>query len=361
MSEAVFSVSAVGPHVSIQDAGRSGFMRFGVPGSGPMDRISFTAANTALGNAGDLPCIEVSIAGLALECLAGAVTFAVAGGGFVVEHAGRKTGSWTIATIRAGERLVIRPGPWGSWTYLAFAGRLMAERWLGSASTHALSGFGGGHLASGQRLTILDAEVREEREGDIPCPVTARPRSELHVVLGPQERFFSPETIAAFLKGPYRLTDSYDRMGVRLHGPAVAPHGPLDMPSEPIMRGSVQVAGDGVPTILLADHQTTGGYPKIATVVDADLDALRPAARPRPCRLPGDHARAGGGASEEKGCGYRPLRCRDREMMAHEARVARHVSREDGCQPPLVLGLLRAHRTLGAVPCEILLRMGCPA
>jgi allophanate hydrolase len=274
MSEAVFSVSAVGPHVSIQDAGRVGFMRFGVPASGPMDRISFTAANTALGNAGDLPCIEVSLASLALECLAGAVTFAVAGGGFVVEHAGRRTGSWTIATIRAGERLAIRPGPWGSWTYLAFAGRLIAERWLGSASTHALSGLGGGRLASGQRLTILEAEVREEREGDIPCPVTARPRSELHVVLGPQERFFSPESIAAFLTGPYRLTDSYDRMGVRLHGPAVAPHGPLDMPSEPIMRGSVQVAGDGVPTLLLADHQTTGGYPKIATVVDADLDAF---------------------------------------------------------------------------------------
>jgi allophanate hydrolase len=101
----------------------------------------------------------------------------------------------------------------------------------------------------------------------------------LHVVPGPQDRFFAPETMTAFLAGPYRLTDAYDRMGVRLQGPALPPHAPLDMPSEPIVRGSVQVAGDGVPTVLLADHQTTGGYPKIATVIDTDLDAfvqLRP-------------------------------------------------------------------------------------
>jgi biotin-dependent carboxylase-like uncharacterized protein len=279
MSEAVLSVSFAGPHISIQDAGRYGFLRFGVPASGPMDRASFAAANVALGNPVDRPCIEISLGGLVLECMAGAVTFAVAGGGFLLDHAGRKTGSWAIATLRAGERLTIRPGPWGSWTYLAFAGTLTAEGWLGSVSTHTLSGLGGGRLASGQRLSVADAEVRENRESAIPCPVTARPRPELHVVLGPQDRFFSEETIAAFLAGPYRLTDSYDRMGVRLQGPAIPPRTLLDMPSEAIVRGSVQVAGDGIATVLLADHQTTGGYPKIATVIDTDLDAfvqLRP-------------------------------------------------------------------------------------
>ena len=279
MSEALLAVGFAGPHVSIQDAGRPGFMRFGVPASGPMDRASFAAANAALGNPPGHPAIEISMGGLVLECLSGAVTFVVAGGGFIVEQGGRKAGSWTIATLRAGERLAIRPGHWGSWTYLAFAGRIEVQGWLGSLSTHALSGLGGGRLASGQRLSVADAELREEREGAIPCPVTARPRQQLHVVPGPQDGLFSAETVAAFLAGPYRLTDAYDRMGVRLQGPGLPLGAVLDMPSGPIVRGSVQVAGDGVATVLLADHQTTGGYPRIATVIDTDLDAfvqLRP-------------------------------------------------------------------------------------
>ena len=252
MSEAVLSVGFAGPHVSIQDAGRPGFMRFGVPASGPMDRASFAAANVALGNPPGQPAIEISMGGLALECLSGTVTFAVAGGGFVVEHGGRRAGSWSVATLRAGERLAIRPGHWGNWTYLAFAGRLDARGWLGSLSTHVISGLGGGRLVAGQTLTVAGAELRAEREGAIVCPVTARPRQEVRVVLGPQDRFFARETVAAFLAGPYRLTDAYDRMGVRLQGPALPPGASLDMPSEPIVRGSVQVAGDGVATVLRA-------------------------------------------------------------------------------------------------------------
>ncbi|GGH53434.1 allophanate hydrolase [Frigidibacter albus] len=279
MTQAILSVSFAGPHVSVQDGGRPGLMRYGVPGSGPLDRRSFSAANIALGNRADAPGIEVSLGGLVLECLSGEVGYAVAGGGFILDHAGVRRGSWTVATLRAGEKLAIRPGPWGSWCYLAFAGTLQVPRWLGSASTHAMSGFGGGRLGAGQRLHITGAERREEREGDIPCPVTARPRNELRVTMGPQQRFFAAEEIAAFNSGPWRMTGAWDRMGVRLAGPMIAPNAALDMPSEPIVRGSVQVAGDGVATVLLADHQTTGGYPKIATVLDCDLDAfvqLRP-------------------------------------------------------------------------------------
>ncbi|MGR9459442.1 5-oxoprolinase subunit C family protein (plasmid) [Rhizobium leguminosarum] len=274
MSEAILSVLFAGPHVSIQDGGRPGLMRFGVPSSGPLDRRSFAAANIALGNSAHAPGIEISLGGLSVQCLSGRVTFAVAGGGFIVDHGDRKLGSWTIATLAAGEKLAIRPGPWGSWSYLAFAGALQTATWLGSASTHMISGFGGGRLAAGDRLTITDTEPRDERLGAIPCPVSARPRNELRVVLGPQQRFFAPETINSFLSGQWLMTDAWDRMGVRLAGPKIAPQATLDMPSEPIVRGSVQVAGDGVATILLADHQTTGGYPKIATVVESDLDAF---------------------------------------------------------------------------------------
>lgn len=204
MSEAVLSVVSVGPHVSIQDTGRRRFMRFGVPMSGPMDRSSFAAAHIALGNEVDTPAIEVSMGGLVLECLSGIVTFAIAGGGFIVEHGSAKTSSWTIATIRAGERLSVRPGPGGSWSYLTFAGRLEVPEWLGSVSTHALSGFGGGRLKSGQRLTITGAVRLEDREGEIPCPVTTRPKAELHVVLGPRTAFFRSKASRPFSPSPMR-------------------------------------------------------------------------------------------------------------------------------------------------------------
>lgn len=260
--------------VTIQDRGRPGYLRFGAPASGPMDRGAYEIAEVALGEAAPGPAIEVSVEGLTLECVEGAVTIAIAGGGFAGWLDRVELGSWFVATIRAGARLTLRPGPWGSWTYLAFAGRLRAEVWLGSASTLARAGFGGGRLTEGQLLVVDDAEVREARSGPILCPVWARPRGQVKLVLGPQDRFFAPATIEALLSQPFHLTDSYDRMGVRLAGPSLKPAATLDMPSEPLARGSIQVAGDGVATILLADHQTAGGYPKIATLVSDQLDGF---------------------------------------------------------------------------------------
>lgn len=279
MSTVRCRVAFAGPYVSVQDGGRPGLMRFGVPASGAMDRLALAAANLALGNPAGAPVIEISLGGLTLDCTEGALTLALAGGGFIAEAAGHRLGAWTVFSLRAGERLIIRPGPWGSWTYLSFAGRLVAQRWLGSAATHAISGLGGGLIRSGQDVLIEAAELRPAREGEIPCPVFARPRPDLAVTLGPQERFFGAQGIATLLDGPYTLTDAYDRMGVRLGGPPLLPEAALSIPSAPIPRGSVQVAGDGTPTVLLADHQTTGGYPKIATVLDAELDGfvqLRP-------------------------------------------------------------------------------------
>lgn len=267
---ALLQVRFAGPHVSVQDGGRPGLARFGVPASGAMDRLALAAANVALGNRADAAAIEVSLGGLVLECLAGEVAFSVAGGGFILDHAGQRGGSWQVTTLRAGETLTIRRGPWGAWCYLAFAGKLAAQRWLGSQATHSQSGFGGGRLISGQALQI--DVPRQTAQGHIPCPAFSRPLREVRAVLGPQDRFFGPDQISALEASVWRLTTAYDRMGVRLSGPALMPEARLDMPSEPVARGSVQVAGDGVATVLMADHQTTGGYPKIATVLDADLD-----------------------------------------------------------------------------------------
>ena len=273
MADAQINVTFAGPLVTVQDAGRKGQMRYGVSASGPMDRLAFAAAHAALGNPAGGAAIEVSLGGLMLHCTRGNVTLAVAGGDFVIEHAGQKVTGWSVLTLRQGERLAIRAGKTGSWCYLAFAGELQTTRWLDSAATHAGSGFGGGALAAGQVLHIADAALREERTGEIPRPDLA-PQPRLRVVAGPQDRYFAAGTLQQFTESSYRVTDAYDRMGMRLSGPALSLDGALSIPSEPVVRGAVQVAGDGVPTVLLADHQTTGGYPKIATVISADLDDL---------------------------------------------------------------------------------------
>lgn len=284
MSGALLSVVAAGPHVTIQDGGRPGLARYGVPASGPMDRLAFHAANIALGNPPDAPAIEVSGGGLVIECRKGRLGFAVAGGGFRVEHEGMSGGSWMTGRLSEGDRLALRPGHWGNWCYLALAGDLTGQRWLGSMATHAPSGLGGGILRPSDIVEVREAEVREATGGPIPCPVIARPRPVLRITIGPQDRYFPATAIEDLQSAIWRTTASFDRMGTRLSGPAVPPGAALDMPSAPITRGSVQVAGDGVATVLMADHQTTGGYPRIATVLDADLDGFaqaRPGSRLR--------------------------------------------------------------------------------
>ena len=273
MSTARLKVGFAKPLVTVQDAGRFGQMRFGVPASGPMDRLACRAAFAALGRPVGA-CIEVSLGGLVLECVEGGVSFAVAGGGFAVDCNGAASSGWTVQTLQAGQRLTLRAGRWGSWCYLAFAGELQATRWLGSAATHGGSGFGGGAVQAGQVFDVSDAEVSEDRLGDLPVPDFAQPSPGVRVVMGPQEHRFEAASVELFTREAFRVSDAYDRMGMRLDGPKLKLGEVLSIPSEPVLRGSVQVSGDGVPTVLLADHQTTGGYPKIATVVAGDTDRL---------------------------------------------------------------------------------------
>jgi allophanate hydrolase len=274
MTEARLAVVSCGPLVSYQDGGRFGMMRFGVPASGPMDRLAHAAAQAALDRPHDATAIEISMGGLHLACESGEVTCCIAGGEFQILHAGATVKSWCVRTLRAGDELAVRPGRWGSWAYLAFAGELTCAAWAGSASTHGVSGLGGGTLAAGSVLRVGNARVSPEREGALPVPALARSRQQARVVLGPQTRLFGDDATLAFLRDPFFVTSAYDRMGMKLRGPSLTLQDALSIPSEPIVRGSIQVAGDGVASILLADHQTTGGYPKIATLLSSDIDGV---------------------------------------------------------------------------------------
>ena len=273
MSDVEFSISFAGPLVTFQDIGRPGNMRYGVSASGPMDIVSFEAANAVLGNDTKQTAIEISLGGLILQCHEGSITLAITGGDFLIEYQGQKISSWTVLTIQKGERLSVRAGKSGSWAYLAFSGKLNVKDWLNSSSTHSTSGFGGGVLKTGQKFTITDASNQANRIGPILKP-NFNTNDLIHAVLGPQDQYFMNTAIKIFSDSIFKVSDNYDRMGMQLIGPKLELKSALSIPSEPVVKGSIQVSGDGIPTILLADHQTTGGYPKIATVISSDINRL---------------------------------------------------------------------------------------
>ena len=273
MSDVEFSISYAGPLVTFQDIGRPGNMRYGVSASGPMDIVSFEAANAVLGNETKQTAIEISLGGLILQCHEGSITLAITGGDFLIEYQGQKISSWTVLTIQKGERLSVRAGKSGSWAYLAFSGKLNVKDWLNSSSTHSTSGFGGGILKTGQKFTLTDASNQANRIGPILKP-NFNTNDLIHAVLGPQDQYFMNTAIKIFSDSIFKVSDNYDRMGMQLTGPKLELKSALSIPSEPVVKGSIQVSGDGIPTILLADHQTTGGYPKIATVISSDINRL---------------------------------------------------------------------------------------
>lgn len=273
MSDVEFSISFAGPLVTFQDIGRPGNMRYGVSASGPMDIVSFEAANAVLGNETKQTAIEISLGGLILQCHEGSITLAITGGDFLIEHQGQKISSWTVLTIQKGERISVRAGKSGSWAYLAFSGKLNVKDWLNSSSTHSTSGFGGGVLKTGQKFTLTDASNQTNRSGPILKP-NFYTNDLIHAVLGPQDQYFMNTAIKIFSDSIFKVSDNYDRMGMQLTGPKLELKSALSIPSEPVVKGSIQVSGDGIPTILLADHQTTGGYPKIATVISSDINRL---------------------------------------------------------------------------------------
>jgi len=261
-------VEQAGPLTTLQDAGRFGHLRHGVTWSGPIDRAAFAGAHAASGNAAGM-AVELSHGGITLRCVEGEAGFALTGGDFTARVDGAALGGWTTGVLRAGQRLQVRDGGASNWAVLAFAGEIDCPQWLGSAATLALAGLGGGRLAAGDRL-VIEARSPAEARSLPPPPVASGP---IRVVMGPQADFFPAQAQAALLEAAFHIAPAFDRMGVVLAGPALVPSA-VTMLSAPLLRGAVQVNGAGTATVLLADHQTTAGYPRIAAVIGADLDRL---------------------------------------------------------------------------------------
>ncbi len=269
-------VKACGPMTTLQDAGRIGAARLGLSRSGAMDRLALAEANALVGNGPGEGAIELMLAGATFVAEDGPVRLAVAGAAMPVSRDGAAIAPATSFVLPQGGAVTIGPAAAGIFAYLAIAGGLAVEPALGSVSLQpraAIGGLDGRPLRAGDRLPLKAETVSAGPDLSLD-PWKPDPAAPIRVVLGPQDDHFPPEAIAAFLSNAYAISDEADRMGYRLTGAPIAHLHGYNIVSDGLVGGSIQVPGSGVPIVLMADHQTTGGYPKIATVISADLGAL---------------------------------------------------------------------------------------
>ncbi|MCP5452492.1 MAG: 5-oxoprolinase subunit PxpB [Spirochaetaceae bacterium] len=279
-----------GLSTTVQDLGRRGYQKYGVPVSGAMDRLSARLANRLVGNAPSAACLETTLIGPTLEFLSEA-EFAVAGAPTPMTLDGEPVPMY--ARVRAGRGSVLEMPPVerGARSYVAVAGGFAVEAVLGSRSTYArarLGGVSGRRLEAGDLLPIgrparapLGAGDRDRgpfraRTPGVPL-YAAGETARVRVVPGPEADALGPGCLAAFASREYRVSADSDRMGYRLEGRDPLPMagwGAREMLSSAVNFGTVQAPPSGMPIVMMADRQTCGGYPRLASVIGADLGVL---------------------------------------------------------------------------------------
>jgi biotin-dependent carboxylase-like uncharacterized protein len=268
-----------GLHTSVQDLGRIGWQRLGVPVSGGLDAAALRLGNALVGNPEAAPALEIVGSGPSFEVLADSIRIAVTGAGatLIVADGSNVVPAWRSLTLRRGDVFRVTLGTFSVCGYLAVEGGIAVPPVLGSASTYAraaIGGLAGRALRAGDRLPLALERVPERAEVCLPCPPPSGSDQPIRVVLGPQQDYFTEAALAMFLDADFGISQSSDRMGLRLDGPLLRHRAGWDIISDAIVTGSIQVPGSGQPILLLADHQTTGGYPKIATVISADIGVV---------------------------------------------------------------------------------------
>jgi allophanate hydrolase len=272
-------VLAPGLHTTVQDLGRAGHQAIGVPVSGALDAVSLRLANALTGNSPGAPALEVLISGPVFEVAVDTVRLALTGAGASLAIGAEKTrvDAGQSVTLPRGEVIEVVVGRQSACCYLAVEGGIAVPFVLGSASTYvraAIGGLEGRALRKGDFLPLAITRASDRSELRLASTVPATSDRPVRVVLGPQQEYFTEEAITALLDAEFRISQSADRMGMRLDGPLLQHRNGWDIVSDAIMTGAIQVPGSGQPIVLLADHQTTGGYPKIATVISADLPVV---------------------------------------------------------------------------------------
>jgi allophanate hydrolase len=266
-------IKQAGPMLTVQDLGRTGLMHLGVSGAGAMDPTSMLIANRLVGNADSDAALEFAHVGGAFVAEK-PVRFAVTGGAIDITVDGQLRHGWESHWLMPGEVLKIGALRRAVWGYLAISGGIDTPKVLEARSTHLRSGLGG---IDGRRLAIGDAlplgETKKSSLLALRKPFS-RSNGPVRVVPGPQADHFDAAAWKNFLREPFSVTPSRDRMAQVLDGPAIRAFAGHDIVSDGTVAGSIQVPSSGRPIVLMAERQTTGGYPKIATVASVDMPRL---------------------------------------------------------------------------------------
>jgi biotin-dependent carboxylase-like uncharacterized protein len=273
------------PLITVQDAGRRGWRRYGVTGAGAMDRYSLAMANALVGNRPTEASLEFAYAGGEWAVEAASCRIAIAGGQFDIMVDGVKMPALASMRLRRGQRLRIGSAPGRVWGYLSVAGGFDIPIEFGSRATHVQSGLGGimgrpVQAGAAVPLRYDTAPNDEERAMDF----VPEPDGPYRVVPGPQQGYFTEAALETFFAGEYEVTWQQDRMAYRLEGPELAHVNGYNIITDGVMPGCIQVPGMGQPIVLMRDAGTVGGYPKIGSVIECDLGRLaqqRPGTRLR--------------------------------------------------------------------------------
>lgn len=268
---AVLSVQRAGPLTTIQDLGRNGMLRSGISASGPMDRRAYELAGTMVG--AGLGGIEITTAGVEFKVTSGECRVGFAGGHFTLRVNGRVADWPGTSALEVGDVLAITPGSSGNYGYLRFDADIDIAPVLGSIATNSrvrLGGLDGRALRTGD-VVALTGHGGSAREAGQPPTGQDGP---FRVVWGLHADAFPSAIKDHFLRAEFVVSTRLDRMGVRLtDGSGVFSDATiLSLVSDAVTPGDIQILGDGTPIVLMRDHQPTGGYPRIATIITADLD-----------------------------------------------------------------------------------------
>ena len=284
---AVLHVKEPGLFTTVQDLGRPNAISAGVQPGGAMDRFAHSAANLLVGNDPGYAALECTFSGPNLvaehSCLV-----AITGADFDPHVNGAPAPAWTSLFLGEGDTLTFGVKRSGARMYIAVAGGVDGDRWLGSLSTNLMAARGGNHgrpLKSGDTISIA-GDPRKPAVSGRRVPEQLRPDYMdhiLHAIAGPHIKRLNNEGHRVLFSASYRVSRDADRMGYRLDGPGLATSGD-ELLSFGLVPGAVQVPHSGQPILLMADHQTAGGYPVVATVVSASLPVAAQL-------LPGDEVR----------------------------------------------------------------------
>ncbi|MGD6857851.1 biotin-dependent carboxyltransferase family protein [Bacillus infantis] len=262
---------------TVQDAGRKGYQNLGVSPSGAMDLFSYTLANLAAGNFNDEAALEITLIGPRL-LFEKDIIFSFFGAETEAKLNGSNIQCGKPIAAKKGDVLSFGRMKAGCRTYLAFHGGILVPRQMGSRSTYLKAGFGGldgRTLEKNDVLPLRQTFCTFSRSWSLsPSLASYLYQDKIRVMPGRQSEWFSSDAIKQFSEQEFTISADSDRMGYRLKGPSLAKAREIEMITEPVSFGTVQVPADGNPIILMAERQTTGGYPKIAQVLSADLPIL---------------------------------------------------------------------------------------